>query len=366
MVMIFQENKKLAGMDVQDRRRPVLVNLQAERVALVNWEDEDGIAVAIADELEALDYTVVPLNYHDEIPASVGFVFSYGPYGEFLGLPRRLASIPYSRRPIFIHWNTEGLPDLRIPAHIMRALGRMRTWLDSWGGSVFDRDWLAHRMLRFRYLGDYYLAHSSGWLDVFADSSAVYGQWHQKQGIPAIYAPWGATSRWYKNLHLERDIDVLWMGNRESRRRDRMLNQLQQELAPRGVSFYLADNIANPFIFDDERIRYLNRAKITLNLTRTWYDDNFSRFALAAPNRSLIVSEPMLPHCPEYVAGTHYVSTPFEQMADTIVHYLDNPAEREKIVENAYDLVTNRLRFGDSINKIMTAAESLLHARVSA
>jgi hypothetical protein len=248
----------------------------------------------------------------------------------------------------------------------MRALGRIRTWLSSRGEKMFASDRLAHRMIRYRNLGDYYLAHSSGWLDVFADSSVIYCQWHQKQGIQAIYAPWGATPRWYKNLRLERDIDVLWMGNRDSRRRHYMLNQLQKQLEARGASFYLADNIANPFIYDNNRIHYLNRAKISLNLTRTWYDDNYSRFSLAAPNHSLIVSEPLLPHCPDYVAGVHYVQTPFEQMADTIVHYLENDAERRRIVGNAYELVTGKLRFSNSINKIMTAAERLLHARVSA
>jgi hypothetical protein len=66
----------------------------------------------------------------------------------------------------------------------------------------------------------------------------------------------------------------------------------------------MADNEENPFIFGETRTAFLNRAKITLNITRTWYDDNFSRFAYAVPNRSLVVSEPLLPHCPEYEAGS--------------------------------------------------------------
>ena len=109
----------------------------------------------------------------------------------------------------------------------------------------------------------------------------------------------------------------------------------------------------NPFIFGETPTRFLNRAKVTLNITRTWYDDNFSRFAYAVPNRSLVVSEPLLPHCPEYEAGIHYVSAPIDRLADSIVYYLTHDDERQNIVENAYRLVTTELAFRDSIARLM-------------
>jgi hypothetical protein len=113
--------------------------------------------------------------------------------------------------------------------------------------------------------------------------------------------------------------------------------------------------VENPFIHNEERTRLLNRSKIVLNLTRTWYDDNFSRFAMAAPNRSLIVSEPLLPHCPQYQAGIHYVSAPIDRLTDTIVHYLEHEDERQIIVEDAYQLVTTELAFGNSVARMMKA-----------
>jgi len=116
---------------------------------------------------------------------------------------------------------------------------------------------------------------------------------------------------------------------------------------------YVADNEENPFIFDETRTRFLNRAKITLNITRTWYDDNFSRFAFALPNRSLVVSEPILPHCPDYEAGVHYVSAPIDRLAEAIVHYLTHADERERIVENGYRLVTTRLTLRESMARLM-------------
>ena len=77
--------------------------------------------------------------------------------------------------------------------------------------------------------------------------------------------------------------------------------------------------------------------------------------ALAAPNRSLIVSEPVLPHCPSFIAGTHYVSVPVKALAETILYYLNHEEERLRIVHNAYQLVTTKLVFRESIKSIMEA-----------
>jgi ubiquinone/menaquinone biosynthesis C-methylase UbiE len=147
------------------------------------------------------------------------------------------------------------------------------------------------------------------------------------------------------------------MGGWGSHRRQRLFERVRKELDKQGVSFYIADNVQNPFIFGDIRTEFLNRAKITLNLTRTWYDDNFSRFALAIPNRSLIVSEPLLTHCPAYRPGIHYVSAPIEKLAETILYYLAHEEERSQIVDNGYQLVTTDLRFGNSIQAIMEAVD---------
>jgi hypothetical protein len=158
---------------------------------------------------------------------------------------------------------------------------------------------------------------------------------------------------------LERDIDVLWMGTRGTKRRSKLLDRVRSELEANGVRMYLADGKENPFIFGDERIHYLNRSKITLNITRTWYDDNFSRIALAAPNRSLIVSEPVLPHCPSFIAGTHYVAAPVDSLAETTLYYLQHEEERVSIVESAYQLVMTKLLFRESIKSIMDAANQV-------
>jgi hypothetical protein len=339
------------------------------RVGIVQWEEQDGIATAIHDELLALGYDPMCFWCGVDIPDGVDVVFSFGPYGKFLPLARRVATVPAASRPLFVHWNTEGIPDLRYPWHVLKLTSDVRSWIgrlldsDSENGRLlFDNPFLAweqKRALRFRYVGDYYYAYKKGWLNVFADSSAIYAELHRRRGLPTVIAPWGGTPGWYRDLYLERDIDVLWMGGWGSKRRYTLLNRLRQELYQNGVRFHVADNVENPFIFGEERTYFLNRAKITLNLTRTWYDDNFSRFSLAAPNRSLVVSEPLLPHCPLYKVGIHYASAPIESLAETILYYLTHEEARLQIVENAYELVTTDLSLNKSIQAIMKAAEEV-------
>jgi hypothetical protein len=216
------------------------------------------------------------------------------------------------------------------------------------------------RLLRFRYLGDYLYAHRQGWVKVFADISAVYAGYLRSCGIPARVAPFGSFSAWYDDLGLERDIDVLWMGKRATKRRSLALDRITAELRSRGLKVHLADNIENPFVHDDERTYLVNRSKISINLLRTWYDENSLRFTLVAPNRCLIVSEPILPHVPQYKAGVHYVSTPIERMAEKILYYLEHEDERLSIVENAYKLTTTVLTFENSMRKMMDACDRVL------
>ena len=335
-------------------------------VAIPHRNERDGITEVISDELSALGYQCVHFQIGSRIPEEAEVVFSFGPYGNFLTIPCQLAKMPPERKPIFVHWNTEGIPDPRIPWTVMSSIARWRSWLgrlqDSQNGSAKTLgteglfSLIESRMLRFRYLGDYYYAHRRGWIDIFADTSEIYAEIHRRQGLPTLVAHWGATPQWYKDLGLERDIDVLWMGTRGTKRRSSLLDRVRSELEVQGVRMHFADGKENPFIFGDQRTHYLNRSKITLNITRTWYDDNFSRIAMAAPNRSLIVSEPVLPHCPSFVAGTHYVAAPVDSLAETILYYLGHQEERLRIVESAYQLVTTKLVFRESIKLIMDAA----------
>ncbi len=337
------------------------------RVAIPEWVIDDGIANMIASELELMGHEPVLFYFGGRIPEDIDYLLTFGPYDTILPLWEKNALVQSRHRPIAIHWNTEGMPDPRIPSRVVGALGALRSKIGRMGNSASALDRFFYSLSpiskidqsykRYRYHGDYAYAIRKGWLHILSDTSFIYSQLRNAVGIPTLYAPWGASERWYEDLGLERDIDVLWMGKRGSSRRGRILDQVFSTLKSKGLNVYIGDNEIDPFIFGDQRTRFLNRAKITLNITRTWYDDNFSRFSMACSNRSMIVSESLLPHCPEFKENVHYISAKIGDLADTIVHYVEHEDERKQIVDNAYNLMTSELRFENSLRRMFAAAQ---------
>lgn len=334
-------------------------------VAIPESLDGSGIGDAIYFELKALGYRPFYFPLESQVPEDAQVVFLFGPFGKFLHIPARFSGLPREKRPKFVFWNTEGLPDPRIPRPAMDTFSLFRSWigrLDRSGGPWMRRlvgippfSILDSHFIRFRYLGDHLYAFKKGWVDVFADISAVYAGFWQKRSIPALVAPFGSYSDWYADLNLNRDIDVLWMGKRATKRRSQAIDRLRQELRVHGVEMCVVDNEEEPFVFDQERTKLLNRTKITLNLLRTWYDENSLRICLAAPNRSMIVSEPLLPHVPQYKPGVHYAAAPIKDLAKTILYYLEHEDERLRITENAYQVTTREITFRSSMQTIMSA-----------
>ena len=338
---------------------------ESYRIAIPKSADGSGIGEAICCELESFGHRPVDFPLDSKVPEDAQVVFIFGPFGKFLQIPSRFSGTPREKRPMFVYWNTEGLPDPRLPRRLMDRFALIRSWvgrLDRSSSPLARRlagfppvSTIDSRLLRFRYLGDYLYAFKKGWLDVLADISAVYSGYWQRRGIPSLVAPFGSHAGWHADLNLKRDIDVLWMGKRATRRRSQALDRLRQELRTMGVEMCVIDNVERPFVFEQERTELLNRSKITLNLLRTWYDENSLRISLAASNRSMIVSEPLLPHVPQYQPGVHYSAAPVEDLAKTILYYLEHEEERQRIVENAYQVTTREVTLQNSIQTILSA-----------
>jgi hypothetical protein len=336
------------------------------QIALVRWFKQDGMAEAIRHELVELGHEVSGVMVGETIPAGVDYVLTFGPFGEFLQVPRQLAQSSSGERPQLIHWSTEGMPDLRLPWAVLGVAAAGRSWVGRMAQSsraavrglarLPGVRWLNQRGMRYRFVGDYVYSQQQGWFQVFAEISEIYARRYRAKGLPAVVAPWGATPLWAANLNLPRDIDVLWMGKRASRRRSERLDRVRAELRRHNIEMYVADGVDRPFIFGKQRTEILNRAKITLNLIRTWHDDNFVRFAVTAPNRSMIVSEPLLPHCPSYEPGRHYITATPETLAETIRYYIEHETERHQIAEAAHELVTTKLTLKNSLDTIVRAA----------
>jgi len=213
------------------------------------------------------------------------------------------------------------------------------------------------RMTKYRYVGEYYYAFRMGWLPALAETSWMFAKFHTGHGLPTFCIPWGTSPSWHQRLDLERDIDVLWLGKRRTRRRSNNIERIRQRVAADGRVMHVADGVENPLVYGDERTRLINRSKITVNVMQNWYDNSFHmRFHIDAGNRSLVISEHLPPHYKEYVPGFHYVSADVADVPDTILHYLRHEDERNEIAENAYQLVTTKLTFATSVGKLMELA----------
>jgi hypothetical protein len=199
-----------------------------------------------------------------------------------------------------------------------------------------------------------------GWLDALAETSLLYTQYHQEHGLPAYYIPWATSANHYETLHLDRDIDVLWLGKRRTRKRSQQIDRVRRDLQLHGFNMVVVDGIENPFVFGEERTRLINRSRITLHINSNEYDNSFHmRFHVVAGNGSMVVSEILPPHYTEYLPGVHYASTELDNLSHTIRYYLENEEERAQIAGNAFQLVTAEMTMANSLTKMIELAQAI-------
>ena len=173
----------------------------------LQWSENDGLAEIVANELTCLGYRPVFMQLNSPIPDDTATVLSYGPYGKLLSLVRKWDGLPVAQWPLLAHWNTEGLPDLRLPWPVMRAIASARSWVGRYREGAAgqgspksaSRRLLAladSRLLRFRWLGDYYYAARKASGRVYRFVGNLYRA-SPRHGLPNLFAPWGSTPNRY-------------------------------------------------------------------------------------------------------------------------------------------------------------------------
>jgi spore maturation protein CgeB len=136
-----------------------------------------------------------------------------------------------------------------------------------------------------------------------------------------------------------------------------VLERVQQELESRGIEISVTTHL-----YGENRTRFLNRTKVSLNILRAPQDWVGQRFLLGAANKTLIISEPINDSEP-FVAGHHIVIAPIEKLAETIAFYLSHSKERLKIVEEAHRFVTQELTITQMIGRILDRAREIYASR---
>lgn len=193
---------------------------------------------------------------------------------------------------------------------------------------------------------------SRGWLDHCLVSTGQRRRFLQERQWAADYVPVG----WHPGLgqlqHLQRDVEVLFLGYLRNDRRRTLLNELRRRLAARGVHLRVVAGNCH----GEARAHLLNRTRIMLMLHQYSWSPAWVRFHLAASGGACVVSEPIADREP-FAAGEHYCACPVEEMPDAIVALLRDEPRRASLAEAAHRLCTTRLTMENSVRTLAQAVE---------
>jgi hypothetical protein len=256
----------------------------------------------------------------------------------------RLRDVPRTRRPPVVLWHTEPLP---LPAAAGSALAprHVRELLKIALRHPGVTDPISNARMLDRLL-------ERGLPDVLVVSTHERKLYLAERGVEAAFVPLGYHVSHGRDLGLERDLDVLFLGAPVPRRK-RILRALRR----RGVEVVEAGGWGDERYWGEPRTRLLNRTKILLNVPRHAGLLSGLRMVLGMANKALVVAEPIFDPRP-YEPGTHFVSAPIEELPAAIEAALADEAGRRRITEAAHRFVTEELRFEDSVAAIVETARA--------
>ena len=297
------------------------------------------IAVEIFDQLGMVSRLVTEREV-DVSPDRILFVS--GNTRSYKRTLQRVRSIAPVERPGVILWHTEPLPmprsaGLRPEPPTLRELAKI--------------------VLRDRRINDHYsharhLRRLAGQdvVDVFTVTTKSYQAYLAEHGIAVEQVPFGYHPSQGRLLDLERDIDVLFLGEFRMRRRRRILRRLRRE----GLDVLVLGDYSNPRLWGEARTELMNRTTVTLHIPRLEGHCSDIRMNMAMSNGALLVSEPLcLPY--PYQPGEHYVESPLDELADTVRRYLADEEERRRITATAHAFIT-QLTLERSFARLLTLA----------
>jgi hypothetical protein len=303
-----------------------------------------GTKPTVAITLEELGHPVVLAE--DDAPdlKVCDVLLMWSNPGYFPKTLRRLRSMQKSERPPVVAMYTEPLPP-------PKASG-----LPRWSG--LNKAEIAKILLRdWRRTDIYSNARTLRSLvrDDLIDELFMLGgeqeEYAAEQGYRAHRYDYGYHRKFGTLMGLERDIDVLFIGETRQRRRRKFLKKLRDagiDVMVRG-SWHKNEGA----LWGEERTQVLNRTKIVVHLQRYPGKVASKRFVLAMANGAMVVSEPSYRPDP-FIDGMHYVSAAIDVMPDVIRRYLSDNEERARITSLAHEFVTSRLTWHAQMERVVS------------
>jgi hypothetical protein len=191
-----------------------------------------------------------------------------------------------------------------------------------------------------------------GLIDFSFTSSIAREKFFISRGMPVKFVPLGYHPQLGRLLNLRRDKDVLFLGRINNTRRRVLIDKIARGLEKHSISFTIVDES-----YDETRTELLNRAKIILDIPRVPWETGGIRFLMAMSCGALVVSLNAKYTAP-YEPDVHFVSCTEQNIIDSIRHYLSNPVKRQKIIDNAYELVTKNITATKMMAKVMEACNA--------
>jgi hypothetical protein len=292
-----------------------------------------------------------------------------------------------SRRPATVLWHVELLPPSVIPAHaeeaarklvrcdVSRLPKRRQTLVRciphhsalvnlvrrirctqlirrcGWDGELGDgrlhpREW-HHAVQNALWFKE---CHSDVWCDCLAVSTVPRHRLLTEMGIPCEYAPLGYHALWGTDRGGNRDIDVVFLGNVKRTGRERFLSQVTKQLARAGVNLLIVDRDC----YGEDRIKLLNRAKISLDLVKNKWEMPVLRLVISMACGALVVSNCSVDPYP--FREEHLVRVDSGALASSLLEHLrDEPLRRQK-VEGARRHLTTELAWHPVVSRVLHRA----------
>ena len=211
-------------------------------------------------------------------------------------------------------------------------------------GSEWSR--LIERYLAFKEYLD------RGLIDYSFTSSGAREKFFRSRGLDVTFIPLGYHYQFGRMLNLRRDIDVLFLGRINNKRRKVLIKNIAHSLHENSVSFTIIDDA-----YGDARTELLNRAKIVLDIPRVPWETGGVRFLMAMSCGALVVSS-NLKYTAPYEPDVHFAGCSEQNIVNSIRYYLSNNAQRQKIVDNAYQFVTKYITATNMMSKVMEACNA--------
>ena len=245
-----------------------------------------------------------------------------------------------------------GITRCKVPLHLLTHPAFLL--IHALGQPDFPHDGQSAGSLRFliESLAWVQRGYSRGWINEVVVSTMQKVRYLESNGIKSTFVPVGQQPLFGHDLGIERDIDVLFIGNLKSRHRRRSLKHVFTALRNAGATVMVPDSP----IHGEERTALVNRARIMLHLHNYKWDTPWMRWNLATANGAVIASETLSLPDP-LIPGKDYLSAELDDLPGAILELLGDEPRRLRMLDNCRSTINDLMTQEGSIIKLIGLME---------